>query len=315
MELILLEKSLKNADKKLFDKIPKTDLHNHALLSSNRKNFNKFYPNNKLDKFIKSNNISSLSSFIKNNIINISTTKVGQLNLFECSIITAIEDGIIRLETSIDYRLIFEVYDNNIQEFINDLENLKNKYKNKIELHYDLGISRNAYKNEHQKIIIKLIKTKMFTGIDLFGDELSKPIKIFRKIYRIAKKEKLQLKAHVGEFGSANDIYHAMKVLKLNTIQHGISIVDNKKIMNYAKKKNIQFNICPISNLYLERVSDIKMHPVREMFDFGLNITINTDDQLIFENSLFDEYLLLYKNKIFTIEELNLIRINSLKKH
>ena len=57
------------------------------------------------------------------------------------------------------------------------------------------------------------------------------------------------------------------------------------------------------------------MHPVREMFDFGLNITINTDDQLIFENSLFDEYLLLYKNKIFTIEELNLIRINSLKKH
>ena len=54
--------------------------------------------------------------------------------------------------------------------------------------------------------------------------------------------------------------------------------------------------------------------PIKEMFEFGLNVTINTDDQLIFENSLFDEYYLLYKNKIFTIKELNKIRLNSLKK-
>ena len=73
MELILLEKSLKNADKKLFDKIPKTDLHNHALLSSNRKNFNKFYPNNKLDKFPILNKESTLIFLILSiNLYNIS---------------------------------------------------------------------------------------------------------------------------------------------------------------------------------------------------------------------------------------------------
>ena len=96
-------------------------------------------------------------------------------------------------------------------------------------------------------------------------------------------------------------------------IQHGISIIENVKIMRYAKKKNIQFNVCPISNLKLKRIDDIKKHPIKRMFDFGLNVTLNTDDQLIFENSLFDEYYLLYKNNIFSIEELNKIRLNSLE--
>lgn len=48
------------------------------------------------------------------------------------------------------------------------------------------------------------------------------------------------------------------------------------------------------------------------MYEYGLKVTINTDDQLIFENSLFDEYSLLFNEKVFSIEQLNEIRINSL---
>ena len=82
--------------------------------------------------------------------------------------------------------------------------------------------------------------------------------------------------------------------------------------MKYAKKKNIQFNVCPISNLMLCRVKDIKQHPIKKMYEHGLKVTINTDDQLIFENSLFDEYMLLYKENVFSIDQLNNIRLNSL---
>ena len=252
-------------------------------------------------------------NFIKNNLIDITTTREGQLKLFECTILTAINDGITILDTSVDYRLIYEVYNNDVDLYIDDLLNLKNKYKNKLVINFDIGISRNAYQKKHFYFMIHLIKSGIFNGIDIFGDEKSKPIYLFKNIYRIAKKNNLILKAHVGEFGSAKDIYKAIKNLNLNVIQHGISIVENKKIMKYAKKNNILFNVCPISNLKLKRISNIKNHPIKEMFDFGLNITINTDDQLIFENSLFDEYYLLYKNKIFTIEELNSIRLNSLK--
>ena len=48
------------------------------------------------------------------------------------------------------------------------------------------------------------------------------------------------------------------------------------------------------------------------MYEHGLKVTINTDDQLIFENPLFDEYMLLYKENVFSIDQLNNIRLNSL---
>lgn len=306
--------ALQQNDKKLFDKISKCDLHNHALLGTNRKIFFNFFPKNKLENFQKNNNILSLSNFIKKNIITISTTKKGQLTLFECTILTAINDGMTTLETSVDYRLVFEAYEGQIKPYINDLTNLKDKYKDRITLKYDLGISRNAYKKEHSNIIIQLINSNIFNGIDIFGDELSKPISIFKTIYRIAEKKNMTLKAHVGEFGSSKDIYEAIKTLHLNVVQHGISIVNDVNVMNYAKKKNIQFNVCPISNLKLCRVDNIKNHPIKKMYDFGLKVTINTDDQLIFENSLFDEYMLLYKEQVFSVEELNKIRLNSLNK-
>ena len=310
---VQLENALLNNDKNLFSTIPKADLHTHAVLSSNRTIFYKFFSNKKLKTFIENENINSLSKYIKNNLIDITTTRKGQLKLFECTILTAINDGVTILDTSVDYRLIYEVYNNDVDSYIKDLLGLKNKYKNKIIINFDIGISRNSYQKKHYKLIVQLIRSGIFSGIDIFGDEKSKPIQLFKKIYRIAEKNNLVLKAHVGEFGSAKDIYKAIKILHLTVIQHGISIVENKKIMRYAKKHNISFNICPMSNLKLKRISNIKNHPIKEMFDFGLNVTINTDDQLIFENSLFDEYYLLYKNKIFTIEELNKIRLNSLK--
>ena len=311
---IKFKKSLLDSNKKLFNEIPKADLHTHAVLSSNRTFFYKIFPNKNLDTFKQSENIASLSQYIKNNIIDITTTREGQLKLFECTILTAIDDGITILDTSVDYRLVYEVYNNNVDLYIKDLLKLKNKYQKKLVINFDIGISRNAYQKNQYDLIIQLIKSGVFSGIDIFGDEKSKPIHIFKKIYRIAEKNKLTLKAHVGEFGSAKDIYKAIKTLHLHVVQHGISIIENKKIMKYAKKRNILFNVCPISNLKLKRVSNIKLHPLKDMFDFGLNVTINTDDQLIFENSLFDEYYLLFKNNVFTIEELNLIRLNSLKK-
>lgn len=303
--------ALKNNNKKLFDKVEKGDLHNHALLGSNRRIFQSIFPNESLEKFTNNNNILSLSMFIKNNILHISTTRKGQLSLFECTILTAINDGITYLEISVDYRLVFEVYDNQYKNYIKDLLILKKKYASKINLKYDLGISRNAYNPIHENIILKLIDSNIFNGIDIYGDELSKPINTFKNIFRYAEKSNLKLKAHVGEFGTAKDIYEAIKTLHLNVIQHGISIIDDINVMKYAKNKNIQFNICPISNLKLCRINNITEHPIKKMYDYGLKVTINTDDQLIFENSLFDEYKLLYDNDVFSIEQLNEIRKNS----
>ena len=307
----LFIKSIETKDFELFQKCPKTNLHTHALLSSNRDYFKDYYHRD-LEIFIKNDNIASLSQFIKNNIIDISTTIEGQLNLFQLTIKTAIYNGVTRLDTSVDYRLVKELYNGNYKKYIDDLNEIKNMYKDQIIVNFDLGISRNAYNENDYDIIINLLNTNFFYGIDLFGDELAKDINTFKDIYMCAKKNKMILKAHVGEFGDAQSILEAIDILNLDVVQHGINIVNDIQVLEKVKKKNIIFNVCPISNLYLKRIDDIKKHPIRKMFDSGLIVTINTDDELIFNNSLFDEYITLYQNNVFNATELNKIRNNSL---
>lgn len=303
--------SIEQKNFELFKKCPKGNLHTHALLSSNRKYFFKYYKRN-LKQFMKSDNIFSLTEFIKDNILDITITPEGQLKLFELTIQTAILNGVTVLDTSVDYRSVLNFYNNDVSKYISDLNNLKNKYSKEIKINFDLGIARNAYNESHESIIIELIKTNFFSGIDLFGDELSKDISIFKNIYLEAKNNNMILKAHVGEFGNAEDVLVAIETLNLDVIQHGIAVVEDNEILKKVKDKNVIFNVCPISNLHLNRVKDIKKHPIKKMFDEGLKVTINTDDELIFNNSLFDEYMLLYKNNVFNAIELNEIRKNSL---
>ena len=253
-----------------------------------------------------------LKNFIANNIIEISKVKKQYIKLLELTIKTAISDGISIISLSVDYRSVFFQFNSNFDEFIKSLISLKQLYMNKITIQFDLGISREHFKKSDTKLIKNLIDSHLFSGIDLYGDELSTPINKFKSIYKYAQKHKLELKAHVGEYGSAKDIYIAIKKLHLNTIQHGISIIDDYRVVKYAKKHNIKFNVCPISNIKMGIVKNISHHPIRKMFDSGLIVTINTDDQLIFDNSLFDEYMFLLENNIFTPEELNIIRKNSL---
>jgi adenosine deaminase len=84
--------------------------------------------------------------------------------------------------------------------------------------------------------------------------------------------------------------------------------------MNFLQKKNnIQLNICPTSNYMLSRVENIKNHPIRKLFDNGIKVTVNTDDIIVFQNGVSEEFLLLYSQGVFSAKELDIIRMNGLQ--
>ena len=85
--------------------------------------------------------------------------------------------------------------------------------------------------------------------------------------------------------------------------------------MRWLSKHKIQLNICPTSNIMLKRVSSYSEHPIKELFENGVPVTINTDDLLIFDSSVSEEYLKLYENKVFSIGELEIIRQTGLKSY
>jgi adenosine deaminase len=83
--------------------------------------------------------------------------------------------------------------------------------------------------------------------------------------------------------------------------------------MNWLADHKIQLNICPTSNVMLNRVDNLKNHPIRTLFEYGVRVTINSDDILVFGQSVSKEYLDLYEAGVFSAEELNIIRKNGLE--
>ncbi len=289
--------------------VPKADLHNHASLGIS--------PERLIDRklnyvqFKQVNCIEEMKTFINSSYGHLLRDKNINLSLIEGTVLSAIDDGISILECSIDYRL-FEKFGGESHRVIDFLNFIKKMYSKKITVRYDLGLSRKKYQREWDKKIFDLIETKAFSGIDLYGDEKYKPYDNIKKIFLYGRKNGMKLKAHVGEFCDELEIIDVIKMLDLDVVQHGISIINSNQAMQYVKSKNIVFNVCCTSNCLLGRVDRIENHPIRKMFDFGLKVTINTDDLLIFGSSISNEYIKLYKSGVFNAEELNVIRKNGL---
>lgn len=150
-------------------------------------------------------------------------------------------------------------------------------------------------------------------GIGLGGSESRGPAEDYEETFKLAAKNKLKVVAHAGEDVGPESIWNTLNLLKAQRIGHGISAIQDEKLMDYLKEKHIPMEICPTSNLFTRKfVSEIENHPVREFFNKGLNVTLNSDDPTLFNSELTEEYILLYDNKIFTDEELFEIMKNTI---
>lgn len=154
---------------------------------------------------------------------------------------------------------------------------------------------------------------KEFYSIDLYGDEFAQPIENFIPIYRKAEECGLQLKAHIGEWGTANDVINGIEMLHLNEVQHGIAAAESKHAMEFLKENRIRLNITPTSNVMLGRVKNIGNHPIAKLFRNNVDVTINSDDVLIFDSDVSKEYMRLFNSGCMSAEKLDVVRINVLK--
>jgi adenosine deaminase len=91
------------------------------------------------------------------------------------------------------------------------------------------------------------------TVLDLSGDELAQPIEVFQPLYRAAKSKGMRLKAHVGEWGTADDVWRAVETLELDEVQHGIAAAESAAMMRFLADHEVRLNVCPTSNVMLGR--------------------------------------------------------------
>ena len=239
-------------------------------------------------------------------------TPEGRKFLIESTFVQAKYDGVSVLEIGEDVWALGEFFHNDVGELIYTFQEINHRIAPEIELRLQIGLSRHCSVDYLEDCLKHFWGRKEFYSIDLYGDELAQPIENFVPIYCRAAENGLVLKAHVGEWGTARDIVSAVNALHLDEVQHGIAAADDEDVMDFLADNRIRLNITPSSNVLLGRVSDIEKHPIAKLYRHGIDVTINSDDVLIFDSDVSKEYLRLYQSGCLTAEELDDIRIKSL---
>lgn len=304
-------KGLTENNLELIKKSQKGEFHNHGGLGLRFDTFNTYAKGKVKTPNFPMNGLTGLDEYIFGELVKHVPKKEDGQFLFRACIEEAIRDGISILEPSIDCHEL-SLYDD-YQEFFDFLLKLKSEYKDKIDFRPEVGIAKSSSIESVEKYLLPAIESGIYKSIDLYGQESIDNFEVFSEVYRYAKDKGMKLKAHAGEFTSSENVYKAITILDLDEVQHGIRAVDDKKVLSLIKDRDIRLNICPSSNLLLGGIKDIKNHPIKEIVDFGIRVSINTDDLLIFDSGLSEEYLLLYKNGVLGVEDLEKIRLSTLE--
>lgn len=121
-----------------------------------------------------------------------------------------------------------------------------------------------------------------FIGVGLDSSELGHPPEKFERVFARCRELGLKLVAHAGEEGPAEYMWQAIDLLKVQRIDHGVAALQDPLLMAELAHTRLPLTVCPLSNLKLCVVKDLRDHGLKTMLDAGLCVTINSDDPAYF---------------------------------
>lgn len=119
-------------------------------------------------------------------------------------------------------------------------------------------------------------------GVGLDSSEVGHPPSKFARVFRASRERGLKLVAHAGEEGPPEYVWEALDVLHVDRIDHGNRSLEDSRLVERLVREGMTLTVCPLSNLKLCVVDDLKAHPLKRMLDLGLRATINSDDPAYF---------------------------------
>lgn len=127
-------------------------------------------------------------------------------------------------------------------------------------------------------------------GVGLDSSEMGHPPSKFQSVFSKAREAGFHIVAHAGEEGPPEYIYEALDLLKVERIDHGNTSMQDPELLKRLAKEQMPLTVCPLSNTKLCVVDNMKNHPLPQMLEAGLKVTINSDDPAYFGGYLNENY-------------------------
>ena len=155
-------------------------------------------------------------------------------------------------------------------------------------------------------------KYPSIVGIGIGGDEARGGADLFRELYAEARSAGLRLTAHAGESVGPESIWSAINI-GAERVGHALSAQHDPELIEVLAQKQIPLEINVTSNIRTGCCPDFDEHPLRQYFDSGLMVTLNSDDPPMFGSNLLEEYVLAQERYGFTLEQMRELAANSVE--
>ncbi len=119
-------------------------------------------------------------------------------------------------------------------------------------------------------------------AVGLDSAEIGNPPSKFQAVFDRARAEGFLTVAHAGEEGGPEYIWEALDLLRVSRVDHGVRSLEDPKLVDRLLRQRIPLTVCPLSNVKLRVVADLREHPLKKMLDAGLVATVNSDDPAYF---------------------------------
>jgi adenosine deaminase len=154
---------------------------------------------------------------------------------------------------------------------------------------------------------------ELISAVGLDSSERGFPPEKFSAVFDRAHQEGFKSVAHAGEEGPPDYIWQALKLLKVERIDHGVRCTEDDDLVAYLVKEQIPLTVCPLSNIKLNVFDSLSQHNILQMLKLGLCVTVNSDDPAYFGGYVEDNLQALYEALDMSFQDIYLLARNSFR--
>ncbi|MFC7703253.1 adenosine deaminase [Plastorhodobacter daqingensis] len=127
-------------------------------------------------------------------------------------------------------------------------------------------------------------------GFGIAGDETAGKPRDFAWSFDMAREAGLRLTAHAGEWAGPQGIRDTLRDLRVERIGHGVRAIEDLALVDELAEAGIVLEVCPGSNVALGVYPGWRAHPIGQLYDRGVKVTVSTDDPPFFHTTMTHEY-------------------------
>ena len=226
--------------------------------------------------------------------------------------------GVVHAEVYVSFGIIFYWKKSEVEPYVEAIE------RGRLRAEKDFGTTvlwivdavRHFGVDEGARVFRKAAELRerypSLVGIGIGGDEARGPAEQFRELYAEAKAAGLRLTAHAGESMGPESIWSALNI-GAERVGHALTAQQDNELMEVLAERQIPLELNVTSNIRTGCCDRFEAHPVKEYFDRGLMVTLNSDDPPMFGSNLLEEYVLAHERYGFTLDQMRELAANAVE--